>query len=409
MKILLINKFLFPKGGDAVYTLNLGKLLLSKGHRVMYWGMQHPENPEYEFSEYFVANVDYSRPGWMGRKIVTAFNMLYSLEAKKRIEKLIKREKPDIVHLNNFAHQISPSILDVFKRYKIPVVMTMHDYKLVCPAYSLLCKGKPCEQCARGAYDKCFWNKCVKNRRLKSLLSTIEMYLHHKILKIYNCVDVFIAPSRFLKDKLAEMGFQHPVECIPNFLDQNAFRAEYKWEKRSIVCFGRLSHEKGLFTLIKAMSGFPDVTLTMIGEGPVKADLKAFAADAGITNVVFPGFVVGEELKNIIRSSMFAVIASECYDNNPLSVLEAFALGKPVVGSCIGGIPEMILDNVTGLTFEAGNVQDLREKIKYMLDHPGEIETMGRNARSFIEEKRNAEEYYKNIMAIYNRCLNAKN
>jgi len=260
----------------------------------------------------------------------------------------------------------------------------------------------------KGKYYECFLNKCAKGSRAKSLLNAIEMYLHHKVLKIYDSVDIFIAPSRFLKAKLEEMGFSGQIEYIPNFLDQNAFRPEYKWEKRTIVYFGRLSHEKGLFTLIEAMVAISDVTLEIIGDGPIKADLEVFVAGKSVKNVVFTGFVAGEELKDRIRKSMFVVIASEWDENNPLSVLEAFALGKPVIGSRIGGIPEMIKDGWTGLTFEPGNVQDLREKVRYMLEHTGEIEKMGRNARLFVAKERNSGDYYKKLMAVYERCRHDK-
>ena len=162
MKILLINKFLYPKGGAAISTLTTGNLLQQKGHEVFFWGMDHPKNPSYPHSEYFVSYVDYNKPQSVSGKFKSAVNLLYSFEAKEKMAAYLNIVRPDIVHLNNFAHQISPSILDVFAKYKIPTVMTIRDYKLVCASCGLLAKGKPCEKCRGGKYYWCFFSRCTK-------------------------------------------------------------------------------------------------------------------------------------------------------------------------------------------------------------------------------------------------------
>ena len=248
MRILLINKFLFPKGGDAISTLAIGSLLSAKGHKVFFWGMKHTANPKYPYSEYFIENIDYDESMSIMDKIFTALKVLYSLEAKRKIEELVKGIKPDVVHLNNFAHQISPSILHIFQKYNIPTVMTMRDYKLVCASYSMLVGGKPCELCKRGRYYFCFLKKCVKGSYGKSLLNTIEMYLHHKVFNIYSLIDIYISPSIFLKDKVKELGFKQKVEYLPNFIDLKDFVPDYNCGDE-FCYFGRLSKEKGLFIL----------------------------------------------------------------------------------------------------------------------------------------------------------------
>ena len=177
MKVLLINKFLYPKGGAEISTLTTGKLLSQKGHEVFFWGMKHPDNPEYPYKDYFVTHVDYDKSSGILSKLKAALNLLYSFEAKKQFEAFIKEIRPDIVHLNNIAHQISPSILHVIKKYNIPSVMTLRDYKLVCPALAMLNKGNVCEKCKGGKYYWCFFNKCTKNSYIKSFLNTVEMYL----------------------------------------------------------------------------------------------------------------------------------------------------------------------------------------------------------------------------------------
>ena len=406
MKTLLINKFLYPKGGDAVCTLDTGALLKTHGHEVAFWGMSHPENADFPYAEYFVDNVDYGVSGGIKGRLRMAANLLYSLEAKRKVAKVIDQMRPDIVHLHNFAHQISPSILHVFKKQKVPVVMTMHDYKLVCPAYTMLVQDNVCERCKGGRYYQCFNNRCTKNSRFKSLLNTVEMYLHHRFLHIYDLIDVFISPSRFLKEKVEEMGFRGQVVHLPNFVKIEEFEPSYEPQEKSIVYVGRLSREKGIPALIEAVKGL-DATLKIIGDGPLKESLEEDVQRQKIKNIEFLGYKSSKELKSEIKKSMFFVLPSECYENNPRSVIEAFALGKPVIGARIGGIPELVKDKETGLTFESGNIGDLRDKINHMLNNPEKVSEMGRNGREFVEKEFNAEKHYERLMPIYESVMKA--
>jgi len=324
------------------------------------------------------------------------------LKPKRKIKKFINEVvKPDIVHLNNFAHQISPSILHVFKKYEIPIVMTMRDYKLVCPSYSMLSNDNPCEKCKGGKYYWCFLRKCTKNSYMKSLINTVEMYLHHRIFDIYSKIDVFISPSKFLKSKVLEMGFNGNIVVLPNFVFLEEYVPEFNFKENSLCYVGRLSKEKGLFTLIKAFKGL-NVTLKIIGTGPIEEDLKIKVKSFGLNNVKFLGYKLGEDLKNEIRNSMGVILPSEWYENNPRTVLEAFALGKPIIGARIGGIPELVRDGETGYTFEPGNADDLGDKILLFLKNFEKIADMGKNARKFVEENFNPEKHYLRIyqMAI---------
>ncbi len=407
--ILLINKFLYPKGGDAISTINTGKLLKKYGNEVFFWGMKHKNNPEYKYENLFVDEIDYNTRVNYLQQIKVALKIFYSLEAKRKIENLLKFVKFDIIHLNNFAHQISPSILPVIKKYKIPMVMTMRDYKLVCPSYSMLSKGLPCEKCKNGKYYWCFINKCTKNSYLKSLVNTIEMYLHHKILHIYELIDIFISPSKFMLKKVKEMGFnKKPIVYLPNFVWINEYKPEFYPKSDYIVYLGRLSKEKGLFTLLEAVKQIKKVNLKLIGRGPLEEKLKAKVKNEKISNVEFIGFKIGKELQKILKNSLFIVLPSECYENNPRSIIESFAIGKPVIGANIGGIPELVIDGITGFLFEPRNVDDLAEKIAKMLSNKKRIIEMGKNARKFVEINFNPERHYKMLMEIYDmaRSLN---
>jgi len=408
MKVLLVNKFFFLKGGSETSFFGTAQVLKERGHEVIFFSMDHPRNIETPFSKYFVSRVDFENSGGFLGKAKAAGRLLYSFEARRKLKELLEKEKPDIAHLHNIHHQISPSILQLLKEYKVPVVMTLHDYKMVCPVYTLLRDGEVCEDCNSGKYYNCMIHRCCKKSFLKSVVNTCEMYLHHRILNLYNLVDTFICPSRFLKEKIYEMGFNGKVVYLPNFVDSNEFSPLYGQDENVIAYFGRLSEEKGLFTLLSAVTGLK-VTCKIYGNGPLKEDLARKIEGEGVSNVSLMGHIPPQELKASIQKSMFVVVPSAWYENNPLSVLEAFALGKPVIGSRIGGLPELIKDHRTGLTFEEGNIEDLREKISYLLDNPHRITEMGRNARNFVEINYNSTKIYKKLIKIYSKLINVKN
>lgn len=404
MKVLLVNKFLYAKGGDAISMLDTGRLLFAKGHQVIYWGMDHPSNSDYPHKEFFVSYVDLNKPGSIGRRIKITTNILYSFNARDKIERLVRLEKPDIVHLNNIAHQISPSILQVFRKYRIPVVMTLHDYKMVCASYLMINHGNICEACKNGKYHKCFLKKCVKNSRMKSFVNMVEMYLHHRIIHIYDSIDVFISPSLFLKKKLEDMGFNRKIIHLPNFVEDKGATLPHKIKVNTVLYFGRLSSEKGIKTLIKAVRGM-DIELRILGTGPYENALKQYVKTERIRNVFFLGYKTGNELITEIRNALVIVVPSEWYENNPRTVLEAFALGIPVVGARIGGIPELVKDRITGLTFNSGDVQDLKGKLKYCMCQKDQVIEMGKRARALVEEEFGSEKHYRALMDIYHHAV----
>lgn len=404
MKILLVNKFFYLKGGAEASFFETAKLLKSKGHEVIFFAMEHPDNFSSCYAKYFVSKVDFNEAGSMLTKLKAAGRVLYSFEAKRKVRNLIEDERPDIVYLNNIHHQVSPSILHTFKKWNLPVVMSLRDYKMVCPTYSMLARGRICEKCKGEKYYWCLINRCTKNSYLKSASNVLEMYLHHRVLHIYNLVDLFIAPSLFLKEKTREMGFKGEVIHLPNFVKLDGFEASYDYNERSIVYFGRLSQEKGLFTLFKAIKG-RNIELKIVGDGPLRQKLEYRIKEDRLDNVFFTGYKQDKELKEEITKSMLVVLPSEWYENNPRTVIEAFALGKPVIGAKIGGIPELVQDGKTGLTFEPGNAADLRDKIKYLINSPEKISEMGRNARKFVEKEMNPEKHYQQLMKIYQLAM----
>jgi glycosyltransferase involved in cell wall biosynthesis len=407
MKILFANKFFYPKGGAEISLLTTADLLEKKGHTISYFAMQHPQNLSTPFSSYFLSQVDYENNRGIIQQLRTTGRLLYSFEAKKKIGQLINSESPDIAHLNNIYHQISPSIIDTLKKARIPMVMTLRDYKLTCPVYTHLSHNQVCEECRHRRFYKVVSNRCTKNSIPKSLVNMVEMYLHHSILHIYDQVDCFIAPSRFLKDKTHELGFRGKIVHLPNFIDVSGYLPVYHPSENSLVYFGRLSEEKGLITLLDAVKGI-DINLKIIGDGPQKDQLLKKVEREKIVNVSFLGYKKREELLPEIQRVGAVVIPSEWYENNPRAIIESFAMGKPVIGADIGGIPELVKDGETGFLFSPGNTNMLREKIMLIKSNPQKTLEMGKTARRFAETDLNPEKHYQQLMNIYQQVIENK-
>jgi glycosyltransferase involved in cell wall biosynthesis len=407
MKVLMCNKFLFEDGGPERYILELSRMLEKEGNQVVYFAMQHPQNIETSYSKYFVCRVSLTDPAkvnWLD-KMKISLKIIYSTEAKKNMERLVSEQKPDIAHLHNIYHQISPSILPVLHQKGIPVVMSLHDYKLVCPNYKLMTQGEVCEKCNSSKYYQAVLHKCVKNSFSASLLNCMEMYIH-KFLKLYEKnVDLFISPSLFMRDKLSEFGMnQSRIAYLPPWTKEIKSSPSYTYSD-FFLYFGRISKEKGVDTLIQAMEKVKLGKLLIIGDGEEKERLQGYVNQNKVDNVTFMGFVERSKLNDLIRASRFVVLPSQWYENSPSTIYESFALGKPVIGSRIGGIPELIEDGINGLLFEPKNVDELAEKIKYLYHHPLLAEKMGIAAREKVEEKYSEEEYYKKLLGLYDSLI----
>lgn len=402
----MCNAFHYNRGGSETYTFALSRELAEHGHEVIPFSMSHERNVPSEYEEYFVSNVDFSEVSGgpsLTRSLKAAMRVLYSREAKTKIRRLIEKTRPDLAHIQNIAHHLSPSILSGIKQYDLPIVQTLHDYKLICPSTLLFSGGQVCERCKDGKYYNAVIHRCKRDSLAASALAALELYVH-RFMRIYeNNVDVFIAPSRFLRDKMIEFGIDgRKIVHIPQLIDVGAYTPRYDHEDY-LVYFGRLSGEKGGRVLIEAVKKLGSAKLYVAGEGPRKRELEDYAQDTN--SITFLGYVPHEKLKELVRNAMFVVIPSEWYENGPMSLYEAFALGKPVIGSRIGGVPELIEHGANGLLFEPGNADDLREKINYLLEHKPLIPQMGRAARDKVEREYNVARHYEAMMDVYKRVL----
>ena len=350
MKVLLVNKFHYRKGGSETYYFTLAEALKARGHEVIFFAMQDEKNLPCEQEGYFVSNASVN--GGMKSKLNMLLHMAYSKEAYTKMKALLKAEEPDLVILNLVHKQITLSIIDAIKEHdpKLPIFWTMHDLIAVCPSYSMRDgNGNICEKCLGGDFSHCVKNKCIKGNTLMSVLSKHEAeYIRKR--KWYDQVDLFICPSEFYRKKLTEGNFtKSPIVTMRNPLPLDTVFERNETNEGYILYFGRLSPEKGVKTLIEAAIKC-GCHLMILGTGPQEEELKKLAKDA--ENIEFKGFQTGEALRKFVKSSRCVVMPSACYENGPYSAMEAMALGKPLIVSNYGGLPELVEDGVNGYIYE---------------------------------------------------------
>lgn len=408
MKILQINPYYYRKSGSEVYVFNVSSLLKERGHQVIPFAMQHEKNRQSVHSEYFVENIDYERVIKRNilEKIRAGSKAIYSLEARNKLSKLINKENPNIAHLHKINNTLTPSVLCALKEKGVPVVQTLHDYRLVCPSYSMYDPNRfeVCEACKGHKYFNAVKRKCQKSSFVIGLNIAMESYLYYLLRTYQKNIDLFISPSVFLMRKVIEFGADRDkIVHIPNFVKPNEYAPNYR-NSGYILYFGRLERHKGVKTLVEAMKHVK-TKLFIAGEGSYRDFLEEYVKKNNIGNVSFFGFITRNNLLELIRSSLFTVLPSEWYEPFGMTILESFALGKPVIGAKIGGIQELIDNEHTGMLFNSGNVDDLTEKINYLLNKKGLVAEMGRNARKEVEERYNENIHYEMLMEAYNKVL----
>lgn len=401
MKILLCNKFYRPVGGPEWVVHDMARRFEEAGHTVIMFSMAHPENWPSPYSDYFMPNVEYADGARYGvmRRIEEAGRIIYSMDARRRIERLIGDTRPDVAHLHNIYHQLSPSIVHSLKKHRIPTVMSLHDYKLICPSMRMMVGHEICERCMGGRFYNAVKYRCVKDSLIYSLLCCVEGYAQ-RLLKTYDAIDLFISPSHFLRDKMIQFGIPGEriiVQHVAVELAQFRLVAAGSY----VLYMGRLSEAKGVLTLAKAAARLPDVKFAFAGEGEGMPELEAVIQSEGLANIDLVGFKAGEELRSLIEGSLVVVVPSQWYENCPRTVLEAFACAKPVVGSRIGGIPELISEGEDGYLFEPGDDAELAEKISLLLQDDERRVQMGQAGRRKMEREFSPDAYYEGTLEIY--------
>ncbi len=409
MKILQINNYHFRRGGADVVYLNTGKLLKKMGHEVFYFSQKSKDHPITESSRDFVENIDFFKVSAI-RRIFLIPRFFFSIEAKKKLEKLIAIEKPNIAHIHLYKGTLTPSILIALEKLKIPTVISLHDYGFLCP-HNLLIDGKNniCERCINHSAFNCIIHRCNRNNLFLSTVSAFEYLFHRYFIPFEKYFDRIILVSKFAYELHSRINkLKEKLNHLYNFYPGLNGTAINNKKGSYFLFYGRLSEEKGIITLINAWLVVKrKEILKIVGTGPLLDIIQKKINKEGVKNIELIGFKQGDELLELIRNSSFVIVPSEWYENNPLTVIEAYANGKPVIASNIGGLPEIVRDYETGYLFEMKNTAQLKSVIDKasQISQP-EYEHLSNNARKFAEENFQEDNHYNKLMEIYTQAIN---
>lgn len=392
MKILMVNKFLYPNGGSETYMFRLGERLTELGHQVEYFGMEHAGRCVSNSADAYTEDMDFHNSGAL-KKLKLSLKTIYSKEARAKIRLVLEKLEPDVVHLNNFNYQLTPSIILEIRKWereakkKVKIIYTAHDYQLICPNHMLYNNDTVCENCIGGNFISCTKGRCVHSSMLKSLIGTAEAVYWNKN-KVYEQLDTVICCSEFMKSKLdTNPVFKDKTIAMHNFIEQkhigNVAKEDY------VLYFGRLSKEKGIDTLLDCA----DIKLVVAGTGPLEDYVTSKE------NVEYVGFKTGDELASLISKAKATVYPSVWYENCPFSVMESIMYGTPVVASDIGGIPELIDNGKTGILVEPNNASQLEKAIKQICENDDRAADM---SKACLEYKFDTvDEYCDKLIEIY--------
>lgn len=397
MKVLLINNCFWRRGGSEAVFFGTADLLKEMGHEVVFFSMEDDQNIHTDNPEYFV-----SRDG----KLSQMKDYFSNHAAAHRLEEILKREKPDIAHVHLFWGGIGPSVFAVLKRYGVPLVHTVHDYRMVCPAYTFRNgRGELCEKCKGGKFIECLKGKCSKGSAVQSALMTAEMYYRNKKWHPAKELDGIIYVSNFAKQKHEEFDnkfLETKNIVLYNFTTVGEKFPPVEMDGGYYLYYGRLSHEKGIATLVDAFSKHPELKLKVVGTGPKEEELR----QKNYQNIEFLGYKTGVELYNLVRNARFVCVPSEWYENNPMTIVEAYSMGVPVIGANIGGIPEIIEERKTGFLFESGNTDSLEKAVQKSLAVSQEEYTlMKEESLKFAKEHFNYANYKERLLLFYNEII----
>jgi glycosyltransferase involved in cell wall biosynthesis len=403
MRILYCNKYNFAFSGTEVYLFDLMELMRTKGHTVAMFSMADSRGAPTKYDQHFLPLVDFKNNshGMIGGAKLAA-HAIYSRDARVRLRNMIAEFQPDVAHVRNIYHHLSPSILWELKAQNIPVIYHVNDFKLLCPSYNMVSHGHACERCHNAKFWHLLTEGCYAGSPGSKLVLAGEAYFHTWLQTYRKCVDRFLAPSRFVKDKLVENGWEAAkIDVLSHFQRLAAAPPEHAAADAPVLYFGRLSPEKGLTDLLQAMQGLPNVQLRIAGEGPQRSELEKMVDSLGLANVEFTGQLAGGELNEAIAGARFTVLPSRAYETFGKSILESFAFGRAVIASDLGSRRELIHENQTGLLFPPGNVDQLAKGISFLLEQPELAAQMGAAGRELVRSRHSPETHYAALIELY--------
>lgn len=399
MKILNVAQNYRITGGSDRYFFSLESLLREKNHVVIPYCAAHQDNSFSEWSEFFPPRVDFQRPG-----LRDILQYVYSWPARKNISDLIEYSPVDIAHLHIYYGQLTSSILTALKDKGIPTVQTLHEYKIVCPVYTLTSNGSFCKDCRGKHYWHAVTNRCNRGSLFRSFLSAIESYVS-RMNGALSGIDHFIAVSDFLRDQVVQLGVPaEKVTTVHNFIDASGIEPSFT-PGEYFLYFGRIESIKGVFTLVEAFRPLRNEKLLFVGTGSALEKLREIVERDSLDHIYVLGFKSGRELEDLIRRSICTITPSEWYETFGLTLVESFAFGRPVIASRIGGMPEVVSDGIDGHLFNAGDILALRESIVRMAANRKKAAEFGRSGREKVLNKFNPDRHYRKIMSVYEKVL----
>ncbi|HMB82818.1 MAG TPA: glycosyltransferase family 4 protein, partial [Terriglobales bacterium] len=409
MRILYCNKYDYPFSGTEAYLFDLIHQMDKRGQETALFSMDHGRTPAFTGRSYRIPHLDFKDPnaGFL-KKVKMAAHALYSPSARRAMRSCLADFSPDLAHVRGIYHHLSPSILWELKRQGIPVLYHLNDFKILCPTYNFVADAHPCELCRHGAFHHAATKGCYTGPRSSAVVLAAEAYLHKWLRTYERCVDMFLAPSEFVRSKLIGAGFPAPrIEVLPHFQalpgDENLTTDE-----GYLLYFGRLSPEKGVYELLRAMVRLPHTPLVIAGDGPERPRLESLARELNLNQVLFAGMVHGEKLQKLIAGCSFSVFPSHAYETLGKSILESYAWGRPVIASDLGSRRELVQHGVTGLLYPDGVREQLAHSIGFLFDRPDLIEKMGAAARSRVKANHDPDQHMEKLLELYYRLTSAK-
>jgi glycosyltransferase involved in cell wall biosynthesis len=413
MNILIANSTWYASGGDWTYINQLIHLYERNGHVVVPFSMHDSRNFETPYSSYFVDNIDYKELN-THKSLKNAFRVLrrsiYSGESARNLERLLKTIPVDIAHLNNIHHYLTSSIVKVLNARGIPILWTIHDYSLICPENSFISHGDICERCRNGRFYMCAIHRCKKNSFSASMVASLENY-SNRVRNINKGINAFICPSKFVYSKFIENGYElDKLFQVYHCFDRNTLAKHHHRNnglpQRYVIYIGRMESIKGVMTLLKAFSTLKHIPLVMIGFGSLEEKITNIIHENQLQNIYFVGKKNISEVFDILKQAEFSVCPSEWYELLGYSIIESMIMSKPVIGTRLGAIPELVIDHKTGLTFEAGNETDLKDKIQFLWNNPALTQKLGRFAKRHVQTLTDPEQHYQELLNIITRIKN---
>lgn len=414
MKIILAHYKYYIQGGPESYMFKFIELAQSYGHEVIPFTVDYEKNQPSQYKEFFVSTADQTGFYKTGNR-----NIKYLLqgvcrefanrEAYTKLKKLIKQEHPDVIY-TLIPGELSADIFKAAKEEKLPIILRISDFRLLCGCNVLLRENAVCEECIHGKYTSMIKHRCVKGSLALSILRAVSL-TYARWRKRYDCVDAIITPTAFTKEKFVESGYfqREKVHVNPTFIDCNKYQPRYSHDNY-VLCLGRFSKEKGFIYVVKALQYLMDLDIKIAVTGDkdnCDQELKQVIAECGLEDKIkFVGFLHGKELEEITANAMCVACPAIWYENLPNVILESYAYGKPVIASRLGSLADAVEDGKTGLLFEPKNVEQIADCIRKLYEDPVLCEELGRNARKAAEEKYSPEAHWDTFEKIYEQIKN---